>query len=528
MELETNYSVADLKILLSNNEIRSEGYLLEEFELIFQENAHSKINIDIKVKKEYKNDWGIYTREDVGNQVENNISFDVLLKKRKCFSGIVQNIIVMEEDSGDIKIKLEALSKSEKMDRVKRYRVYQNPQIKYIDIIREIAGRYNDEINILGIELENNDTNILSEKIKKGLIIQYYETDWEFLIRIASHLKMAVFSMGAGEVSIGFMKGIESIREWNKNNGNIGRGIDKFNNISYYLTSVDFYNLTDNIIENDKKNMGIVTNGYIGYKNGKFYGEYSTKQKDYIYEYIPNENIKGCMIEGNVMSLPITKNGKIAIMTVDFYSGLQKTASNKSSNIIGIESGGDWFLLNNKEERFNFPYTTPYSKTNTGYFCTPEVMDTVAVNFPTTEESEGYVVWAVNNEGSIRFSNPYVRNYTTKFENTSEEVCYDFRLNESSYLVECAEDAREIFNNKIVECKNNILVNSKNNVIIENANEISLITKIYDVEVGENYTESVKSKKSCEYGELTEDISKARKVRCEIYDVTTGAYKVKQ
>ena len=228
------------------------------------------------------------------------------------------------------------------------------------------------------------------------------------------------------------------------------------------------------------------------------------------------------------MSLPIAKNGKIAIMTVDFYSGLQKAASNKSRNIIEIESGGDCFLLNNKEERFNFPYTTPYSKTNTGYFCTPEIMDTVAVNFPTTEESEGYVVWAVNNEGNIRFSNPYVRNYTTKFGNTSEEVCYDFRLNESSYLIECAEDAREIFNNKIIECKNNILVNSKNNITIENANEVSLITKTYDVEVGENYAESVKSKKSCEYGELTEDISKARKVRCEIYDVTTGAYKVKQ
>lgn len=527
MGLESNYSAIDLKILLNNIEIRSEGYLLEEFELKFKENTHSQINIELKVKKEYKNDWGIYTREDVGSQSENNASFDILLKKRKYFSGIIQNIILMEEDSGDIKIKLEAFSKSEKTDRTKRYKVYQNPNMRYIDIIREIAGRYNDEISILGIESEDN-TNVLNTRIKKGLIIQYYETDWEFLIRIVSHLKMAVFSMGTGEISIGFMKGIESIREWNKNNGNIGRGIDKFNNISYYLTSVDFYNLTDNIIENDKKNMGIVTRGHIAYKSGKFYGEYSTKQKDYIYEYIANENIKGCMIEGTVMSIPISKNGKIAIMTVDFYSGLQKTAFNKFHNIIKVESAGDSFLFNNKEERFNFPYTTPYSKTNTGYFCTPEVLDTVAVNFPTTEESEGYVVWAVNNEGNIRFSNPYVRNYTTKLENKSEKVCFDFRLNESSYLFECAEDSREIFNNKIIECKNDILVNSKNNITIENANDVSLTTKIYDVEVGENYIESVKSKKSCEYGELIEDISKGRKIRCEIYDITTGAYKVKQ
>ena len=142
MGLESNYSAIDLKILLNNIEIRSEGYLLEEFELKFKENTHSQINIELKVKKEYKNDWGIYTREDVGSQSENNASFDILLKKRKYFSGIIQNIILMEEDSGDIKIKLEAFSKSEKTDRTKRYKVYQNPNMRYIDIIREIAGRY--------------------------------------------------------------------------------------------------------------------------------------------------------------------------------------------------------------------------------------------------------------------------------------------------------------------------------------------------------------------------------------------------
>ena len=82
MGLESNYSAIDLKILLNNIEIRSEGYLLEEFELKFKENTHSQINIELKVKKEYKNDWGIYTREDVGSQSENNASFDILLKKR--------------------------------------------------------------------------------------------------------------------------------------------------------------------------------------------------------------------------------------------------------------------------------------------------------------------------------------------------------------------------------------------------------------------------------------------------------------
>ena len=532
MEINQNYSAADLKVMLNNNEIRAEGYHLEKFDLSFKENEHTKLVIGFEIKENYKNDWSIYNRETVTGDLGNNTTFAVALRERKYFSGIVQEIVIHEREAGDIYIELLVYSKSELLDRTKIYRVYQNPEIRYIDIVKSIVGRYNGSITIVGINLgkeseeEESADGLLYKKIRKGLIIQYYETDWEFLVRIVSHLGMGVFNTENGGITIGFPQEIP--KEWNSRNGNAGKGVNRENNIFYYLTSTDYFTLGDNIVENMQKDMGFVTEGAIGYSSEKFYGRYSTKPADYVYEYIANENIKGCVIEGSVTAVPNSGKGKIAVMTVDFYSGLLKAAGNKIQNRRKVVSEGDWVFFKDSDKRFIFPYTTPYSQTNTGYFCTPEVFDTVAVNFPTTEEHEGYVVWAVNNEGNLRFSNPYIRNYTTREERGSESVCYDFRLNKNSWLVECAEQVTEIFTDKIVESRNNIIVNSDNNIVVENKNEVSLLTKKYIVNVNDTYEENVRDRKSGEYGELTEDINSARKVRCELYDVTTGAYKVKQ
>ena len=534
MNIDNNYSIADLKLTLNGNEITSTGYNIIDLEIDFSENKHTEVIMKIKVKSEFKNEWIIYSKETLINRFSNDISLTLSLKERMYFSGIIQNILLFEEESGDINIKLKALSKSEIMDREKYYRVYQNPNITYIDIVKSILNRYGNTINILGIDNtdkekeENNLNKKLFSKIRNGIIIQYFETDWEFLLRIISHLGIGVFNSENGGITLGFSKNIDIKKEWNKNNGNMGKGVDKENNIFYEVTSVEFYSLGDNLYE-ENKNMGYITKGKLVLKDGKFTGEYFLRQEEYIYEYISNENIKGCTIEGKVIHLPENKNkNAVAIMIVDFSNGIKKAAQNKIQNKRVVKDINDWILLNKKEERFSFPYTTPYSQSNTGYFCTPEVGDIVAVNFPTTEEFEGYAAWAVNNIGSIRFTNPYVRNYTTKKELGSEIHSFEFKVNRDNYYIETAELSKEIFENKVVECKNDIKVYSKNNINIENQNKITMLTDTYEVEVGETYTESVKSSKKSEYGSLSERVDKEVKINCQSYNVTTGAYNVKK
>ncbi|MDU1911576.1 contractile injection system protein, VgrG/Pvc8 family [Fusobacterium sp.] len=534
MTIDNNYSIADLKLILNNNEISPEGYNINNLEINFNENKHTEIIIKIKVKNEFKNEWIIYSKETLINKLNNDTLFAFSLSERIYFSGIIQNISLFEEDSGDINIKLRALSKSEIMDREKYYRVYQNPNIRYIDIIKSILKKYPNIINIVGIDNsdkekeEDNLNKKLFSKIRNGIIIQYFETDWEFLLRIMSHLGMGVFNGDNGGITLGFSKNIDIKKEWNKKNGNLGKGIDKENNVFYEATSVDFYNLGD-ILCKENKNIGYITRGKLVLRDGKFMGEYFLRQEEYIYEYISNENIKGCTIEGKVVYLPESKDkNAVAIINIDFSKGIEKTSKNKIQNKRIVKNINDWILLDKNEERFSFPYATPYSQSNTGYFCTPEIGDIVAVTFPTTEEFEGYVAWAINNIGSIRFTNPYVRNYTTKKEPGSEINSFEFKVNRENYYIESAELSKEVFKNKIIECKNDIKVYSKNNISIENQNKITILTDICEVEVGETYSESVKNSKKNEYGMLNERVDKAININSQSYNVTTGAYNVKK
>ena len=115
-------------------------------------------------------------------------------------------------------------------------------------------------------------------------------------------------------------------------------------------------------------------------------------------------------------------------MIVNLSCGLNKYANLKSRTTENLKDYPD------RNGRFIFPYTTPYSQSNTGYFCTPETNDIVAVYFPINEEECGYVLWAVNNPGNGRFSNPDVRNYTLPIESNAESY-FDFRLNSNEYKV---------------------------------------------------------------------------------------------
>lgn len=116
--------------------------------------------------------------------------------------------------------------------------------------------------------------------------------------------------------------------------------------------------------------------------------------------------------------------------------------------------------------RFNFPYTTPYSQTNTGLFCTPEVNDRVIVYYSTEEEIEGYIMGAVNNKGSGRFSNLMERNFTI---NKDDENIFNFHINKDSLNIES--------NNITIKTKDLFELNSQNTISIYSHKILNLTSK---------------------------------------------------
>ena len=71
----------------------------------------------------------------------------------------------------------------------------------------------------------------------------------------------------------------------------------------------------------------------------------------------------------------------VAKMEVLFYGGLNKIIEQKGEAEFS-RAYSDYGI-----KRYPLSYQTFYSQTNTGFFCTPEVNDTVEVYFPNEDES---------------------------------------------------------------------------------------------------------------------------------------------
>ena len=94
------------------------------------------------------------------------------------FAGVIDEIRI-ENTGGSVFAEIKGITYSILMDRMKKKRFFQDTDMSYADLAKKIVKEYiNADI------VWNLDRN---EKIGRPLI-QYQETDWEFLMRLASHL----------------------------------------------------------------------------------------------------------------------------------------------------------------------------------------------------------------------------------------------------------------------------------------------------------------------------------------------------
>ena len=107
---------------------------------------------------------------------------------------------MLEYGSEGYSVFMEAFSYSILFDRKieKKYRVFQDKNFTYANIIDEINKTYS-----------NKDTQIKYFKeadVPIGkLVLQYNETDWEFLVRMASHLKTGLLVTEQGIMTFGII-----------------------------------------------------------------------------------------------------------------------------------------------------------------------------------------------------------------------------------------------------------------------------------------------------------------------------------
>ena len=319
-------------------------------------------------------------------------------KTTNLFNGVVTNISI--KASNDVRIlEIEALSKTFLMDVKKINGSYQDENLTYEEIITKINDGYGSAQMV--------DNLTYGAKIN-GLIVQYRETDWEFIKRLASHFNGALvpecqladikYSLaGTGEsVSYNLNEYNYSIKkglhEYKVKASNEDYDLDDINLISYEVTTNIIMNLYNQVAFNGRKL--VVYSCEIEMIGGQLRNKYILRDdKGMKVRKIHNDRIAGASLQGRVLD---AQNDDVKV-SLEIDGSPTET------------EGAKWF-------KFATIFSSP---DGTGWYCMPEKEDVVRLYFPDNEEDSAYVInslhypYSTSNE-SLR-SDPSVKSFSTKY-----------------------------------------------------------------------------------------------------------------
>lgn len=388
------------------------------------------------------------------------------------FEGIICNIGI--DASNDVRtLEVEALSKTVLMDIEKKSRSFQNENYSYEDIFNSINSEYGSA------QIYDEATN--GAKIDK-LIVQYKETDWELIKRLASHFNAGVtpecqltdikYSLAASgdmkdydidEFNYSIKKGLH---EYKVKAANEHYDLDDLNLISYEITTNKIINLYSNV--NFKGRNVYVYKSEIEMIDGVLSNKYVLRDENGMkVRKIYNNKIVGMSLNGTI--LEIQKDQVKINLDID---GSQDSSTAK------------WF-----------EYSTVYSSEDgTGWYCMPENGDAVRLYFPDNEEKNAYAISSVNlkSSNSEKRSNPDEKNIGTKYgkQIVMKPGAVEI-IGGGNLLMRLTDDGGiEVCSDKkiILDAQDDIEINGKSKVIIQGDTGINLTQAGANMDIQDNVT----------------------------------------
>ncbi|AQS08717.1 hypothetical protein CLOBY_08270 [Clostridium saccharobutylicum] len=366
---------------------------ITKLKVVNELNEHSKLCIS-----------GIISDENVDKYVESAGAKDTINVSLKddegnetvLFNGFVTKIGIKAKN--DVRtLEVEALSKTFLMDIRKFSGSYQDENLTFNDIFKQKNRGYKDIIML------DNVTD--GAKINK-FIVQYKETDWEFLKRQASYFNVALvpecrmtgikYSIGgAGENKVydidEFNYSIEKdLQEYKLRDSNEAYALNDLNLVSYEITTNKLMKLYNKV--NFKGRQLLVYRVETELEGGMITSKYILKDENGMkVKRVYNDKMIGMSLQGRVLD---TQKDRVKVSLEIDGSPTER-------------DGARWF-----------EFATIFSQPNgTGWYCMPEIEDVVRLYFPDNEEKHAYVVSSMHYEGidSSKRSDPSVKSISTKY-----------------------------------------------------------------------------------------------------------------
>lgn len=369
-----------------------EFLIIKEIEIYRKINQHSKAVVSGYIDEELEDSYLQMGLEEIQMKIE---LFDEGANKTVLFCGIVVSLSI-QVSAGLKLLKVELRSSTYLMDLNVHTRFFQDVHCTYSDVLKTISFGYlgNDFI------IQEGKNNPIQK-----IFVQYQETDWEFLKRAVS--RENTFLIPA----------------------------DTFEGIKYYM-GMNAHNKSKNISD-------------VEYQIRKEVNEYRKKVKNGLQKSMEIEEtcvvfqdrewykIGSCIIlKGSPFWIyKIKSRYQCGEMKHIYFckpkNGLQ-TITNFHSKISGVSLEGivteiekDLVKVKIREDeniqtepKQWFPYATVYSSPDgTGWYCMPEIKDTIRLYFPSSREEEAYVISAVHMETSdtMARSNPEIKSMKSKY-----------------------------------------------------------------------------------------------------------------
>ena len=409
---------------------------------------HSTLKLSGLVENEEEFLYGVSDGQDIEVIIQGSEGTKIL------FSGIVTGVSITE--SGQMKTAcVEGKSRSWLMDRTKHSRSFQNAHITFQALTQEILKDYTGSSLIY-----TGDSQEIG-----NLIIQYEETDWDFLKRVLSLVGLAL-TPDSQKAGLKLFAGVPKFPETALSYTVLE--MDKDMDSYYYLKAnkreVHAADFTQYIISSEQL-MGIFDTAAVQGQSLAVYAyQYSFEQQEMIGTYCL-QSAKGLVVQA---SYPMHLIGA-ALMAKVVRVSKNKIQAAMEIDGAHIERTVHWF-----------PYSTlSASPDGSGWYCMPEIDDDVRIYFPSKQEAEAIALSAVSNYdapqgGSDRMQDPNNRYFRTKY---GQELA----LNADSVKLSCNEDKSSISiltdGTIRIQAQESVNVQAKEKITLHAENELSIRVK---------------------------------------------------
>ncbi len=362
-------------------------------------------------------------------------------------------------------IEVEAVSNTYILDVELKSRSFQNKGMSYGELVKKVISDYPGT--------DFMDVASDGKSIEK-FTMQYQETDWEFLKRMASRFNTGLVADSISEKPKFYFgvnkkasnKALEEyhysvrkkVSDFRISSENYIKEIDENDFIYYEVETGEFIDIGSEV---DFKGRSLfVCESFTWMEDGILRHRYTlASEKGLSQNNIYNDKIIGLSIEGEVIE--VAKDNLKVHLEIDKEQ----------------DKGGAWW----------FPYSTGYTaEGSSGWYCMPELKDHVLVHFPDNKEENGVSISSVRKDSekaeNNKVDNPDVKYFRTKSGKelmfSPEEILISAKDGEI-FIKLNDKDGIQIFSTKPVKIttKEDLVMVADKNVVMTAKDNINLKCK---------------------------------------------------